>query len=133
MEIRVEVIEMPDVNEVRATSILRNEQIAQEQQMEQDYRAQRATDDLPRFIRFINAEIDKAKMDGLRCVDISYNNENWRVFDSRCTFTFKGVPNYKHAKFVEDIYKELGFKGYVHDICCNNRNAYRDGHVYLYW
>ena len=26
MEIRVELIEMPDVNEVRATSILRNEQ-----------------------------------------------------------------------------------------------------------
>ncbi len=133
MEIRMEIITMPDIDEVRATSILRSEQIVKEQQEKQDYEAQRATDDLPRFIRFINAEIDKAKMNGLRCVSFSYNNENWFIKDPRCSFTFKGVPNYKHAKFVEALYKELGFEGWVHDICCNTNRAYRDGHVHLYW
>lgn len=133
MKIRFEVIEMPEVNEVRAVSNLRREWLAQEQQAEIDSRRVRANDDLPRFIRFINSKIDEAKMDGRSVVCFNYNSEHWAIKDPRCEFTFKGTPDYTHAKFIENLYKELGFSGYVHNICCTTNRAYRDGEVYLHW
>lgn len=133
MNIKIEIIEMPDVNEVRATSILRKEQIAYEEMKKYEARQQRATDDLPRFIRYINDRIDNAKLHGQRVVNFSYNSEYWKEKDLRCDYTFKGTPNHTHAQFVTDLYNQLGFEGYVHSICCSTPTAYRDGEVYLHW
>lgn len=133
MKIHFEVIEMPDVNEVRAVSNLRREQLAQKRQAENNKKRMRADDDLPRFIHFINSKIDETKMDGRNSIRFSYNSEQWTFKDPRCEFTFKGVPDYTHANFVENLYKALGFKGYVHNICCSTDRAYRDGEVYFYW
>jgi hypothetical protein len=133
MEIKIEVIEMPNVDEVRAVSALQKEQIAYEMAERQSRMEKRATDDLPRFIRYINSRIDTAKMNGHSSVCFSYNSEGWAIKDPRCDYTFKGTPNSNHARFVSALYEELGFNGYVHSICCNNSLAYRDGEVYISW
>lgn len=133
MEVKIEIIEMPNVDEVRVVSALRKEQIAYERAEKQNRMEKRATDDLPRFIRYINHRIETAKMNGFSSVYFSYNSEGWAIKDYRCDYTFKGTPNNSHAKFVDDLYKELGFNGYVRSICCNNSLAYRDGEVYISW
>ena len=133
MEIRVELIEMPDVDEVRAVSTLRRQEIAQQEQARSDEMERKATADLPRLIRFINQQIDEAKMKGLSCVEFSLNDEQWKVKDPRCIFTCKGRFSSKHARFLEQIYKELGFKGWIQYLAPVHNRCYRSGCVYLYW
>ena len=65
MEIRVELITMPDVDDVRAVSALRREELAHRAQEHSDAMDAKATQDIPRFIRFINQQIEEAKMAGL--------------------------------------------------------------------
>ena len=133
MNINLDVINMPNAAETRIITEICKQQIAYEQREKEVNMENRATEDLPRFIRYINSRIEKARTHGWSSVHFSYNSEQWEIKDSRCDFTFKGTPNEKHAEFVSNLYKELGFYGYVHSICCTNCYAYRDGEVYLSW
>ncbi len=133
MEIRVEIIEMPSADEVRAVSTMRRQEIAQQEQARDDLMVSRATQDLSRFIRFINQQIEEAKMRGLSCVEFSFNDEQWKVKDARCIFTFKGRYTHNHAKFLDKLYKELGFKGWIDYLAPVHNRCYRSGSVYLYW
>ena len=133
MEIRVELITMPDVNDVRAVSTLRREELAHRAQAHSDAMDAKATQDLPRFIRFINQQIEEAKMAGLSCIQFSFNDEEWKVKDSRCIFTLAGRFNHKHAEFLDKLYKSIGFKGWVQYLAPVHNRCYRSGCVYLYW
>lgn len=131
--VRIEMIEMPTAIEVRAYAEQQKERIEKmlkEKAIEMD---KKATADLPRFIRFINDEIEKAKLEGKSCIHFSFNSERWEKTDPRCIFTFKGTPSRTHTDFIADLYESLGFYGWCHCIECMNNYAYRDGEVYLSW
>lgn len=133
MQIQIEVIEMPNVDEVRAVSTIRRQELAQQEQARIDEMERKATQDLPRLIRFINQQIEEAKMKGLSCVQFSLNDEQWKVKDPRCIFTCKGRFDPNHAKFLDKLYKELGFKGWIDYLAPVHNRCYRSGSVYLYW
>jgi hypothetical protein len=133
MDIKFEIIEMPDVNEARIVSELRREQIREENIKKEDLMKRKATEDLPRFIRYINKRIEEAKMNGENKVFFNYNSEDWAIKDPRCAFTFRGRANFEHAEFVNSLYEKLGFSGYVIGICRSGPSCYRDGEVYIYW
>ena len=133
MQVQIEIIEMPNVDEVRAVSAIRRQELAQQESARIDEMERKAAQDLPRLIRFINQQIEEAKMNGLSDIEFSFNDEEWKIKDPRCIFTCKGRFDPSHAEFLNNLYKELGFKGWVNYYSYVNRLCYRSGSVHLFW
>ena len=131
--IKIEVIEMPDVNEVKATAKLCKEQKEQEWSAYCEKQYADCMADLPRFITFINKQIENSKLNGDTCVNFSFCGGGWKTVDERCKFQTKGWVSYDFVEIVEKIYKELGFYASVRHIQCLTNSAYRDGEVYISW
>ena len=136
----IELIEMPNANEVRAIATVRREELRIEREMKEAIREEKirvATEnDMINFIKFINNEIEKEKQNGSMCLYLNIDNEYCEghiKHDPRIDFVFEGKFDYKCAKKIEEIYSAFGFEVSARTICCTNGKAYRDGEVHISW
>ena len=136
----IELIEMPNANEVRAIATVRAEEIRAEKERAEAIRAEKirvATEnDMINFIKFINNKIEKSKQNGGMGFFINIDNEYCQdnvYHDPRIDFIFKGNFNYKCAEKIKEIYSAFGFEVSAITICCTNGKAYRDGEVHISW
>ena len=127
------VMQMPTAENARAATqaAFAQKQAEREEKVASDKAKCRA--DYPRFINFINKKIEEATANGVSTVSFSFDDECWKIHDDRCIFTLRGEFYPEHAKELTEIYKALGFKGWINHLYCVNDKCYRSGQVYLWW
>lgn len=130
---RIVVIEMPTAEKTREETDFYADMLAHEKAEKRAQETKKVFEEMPNFILFINERIETAKRQGERHIKFSYRGARYSYQkDSRCAYTFDGYPNSDHAKYIENLYRSLGFRAEVRDILyCYN--GYRDGEVTIYW
>ena len=130
---RAVVMQMPTAEGARAVSqaVAAQKQAEWEEKVAADKAKCRA--DYPRLINFINKKIEEATANGVSTVSFSFDDEGWKIHDDRCIITLHGQFYPEHAQELTEIYKALGFKGWIHHLYCVTDRCYRSGEVYLWW
>lgn len=127
-------IEMPTADEARNKSEIYNAIISEQREAERIKKENLCKADLPNLIQKINTEIQTACEKGLRHVEFSFDDESFSpCHDNRCKYTLKGEFNYTMAKQLTEIYKNLGFNGWIQHYYRVHDRCYRTGEVYLWW
>lgn len=133
IEVVITTVEMPLAENVRKVAEIRREEIDRKYREARERAIQKAEEDFPNFLAFVNKEIAEASHNGLHSIKFSFDDDycfgNDKQ-DERCLYRFKGLFTYELVTKIEEIYKQLGFSCYCKDFCCS---TYRVGHIEIYW
>lgn len=130
---QIVAIQMPTAESAHTISSAIKESKEAERRAKTEEDKAKCRADYPRFIKFINKQIEDAVSRGENSISFSFDDEEWRIHDNRCSFTFKGVFYPEHARELDKLYKDLGFRGWIDHLYCVNDRCYRSGSVYLWW
>jgi hypothetical protein len=133
IEVVITTVEMPLAENVRKVAEIRRKEINRAYREARERAIQKAEEDFPNFLAFVNEKIAKASHNGLHSIKISFDDEYFfsnAKQDKRCLYRFKGLFTYQLANKLEEIYKQLGFSCYCKDFCSS---TYRVGYIEICW
>lgn len=133
IEVVITTVEMPLAENVRKVAEIRREEIDRKYREARERAIQKAEEDFPNFLAFVNKEIAEASHNGLHSIEFSFDDDfgfGRDEQDKRCLYRFKGLFTRELTEKLENIYGQLGFNCYCKNFCCS---TYRVGYIKIYW